>query len=218
MAVDKHINFFEIEKAAEKPGCPLCRIVNDRADWYIDNMLFEHISDRPFRALHRAAGGFCSFHSRNLVSYRDGLAVAILSQDILEDRIKAFEKGKFWSPKGHCPICEEQNRIEEEYLSFLAASKGSSREEEELKKIFIASDGLCAPHYAALLFTSRGKSRAVPEWLREFHESKYRDLLHRLRKFIELSAYGRQKEFSALSEKDQLVWKEAAAALRGTTR
>ena len=204
-----------MEKAAGKPGCPLCRIVNDRADWYIDNMLFEHISDRPFRALHRAAGGFCSFHSRNLVSYRDGLAVAILSQDILEDRIKAFEKSRSWHPKGRCPICEERDRIEEEYLSFLAASDGNSREDEELKKIFIASDGLCAPHYSSLLFTPKGKPRAVPNWLREFHESKFRDLLRRLGKFIELSAYGRQKEFNALSEKDQLVWKEAAAALRG---
>jgi hypothetical protein len=35
----------------------------------------------------------------------------------------------------------------------------------------------------------------------------------RLEKFIELSAYGRQKEFAELSEKDQVVWKEAAACL-----
>jgi len=59
MAIDKHINFFELEKACEQEGCPLCRIVNDRTWRYLDNMLFEHISDRPFRAAHRAAGGFC---------------------------------------------------------------------------------------------------------------------------------------------------------------
>jgi hypothetical protein len=215
MALDKHINFFELQKAAEKPGCPLCRIVGDRADRYIDNMLFEHISDRPFRALHRAAGGFCPFHSRSLVSYRDGLAVAILSRDILEDRIKAFEKGKPWRPKGCCPVCEERGRIEEEYLGFLAASAGDSEEEAELRKIFTASEGLCAPHYSSLLFTPKGKPRAAPKWLRDLHEAKYADLLRRINQFIEFSAYGRREEFSGLSEKDQLVWKEAARALRG---
>jgi hypothetical protein len=215
MAVDKHINFFELQKASEKPGCPLCRIVNDRADRYIDNMLFEHVSDRGFRALHRAAGGFCPFHSRNLVSFRDGLAVAILSRDILEDRVSSFEKRGYWRPKGRCPVCEERDRIEEEYLGFLAGSGGDSKEELELRKIFSASGGLCAPHYSGLLFTPKGKPRAFPSWLRELHEGKFRELLKRIDTFIELSAYGRREEFIALSEKDQLVWKEAAAALRG---
>jgi len=215
MAVDKHINFFELQKASEKPGCPLCRIVSDRSNWYIDNLLFEHVSDRGFRALHREAGGFCAYHSRNLVSFRDGLAVAILSQDILEDRITSFKKLKSWNPKGRCPICIERSKIEEEYLSFIAASSGNSIEEKELHDVFISSDGFCAPHYAALLIDSKGRTRKIPAWLKEFHEKKYKDLLIRVRKFIELSAYGRQEEFASLGEKDQLVWKEAAAALRG---
>ena len=218
MALDKHINFFELQKAAEKPGCPMCRIVNDRAEWYIDNLLFEHVSDRGFRAMHRAAGGFCPFHSRNLVSFRDGLAVAILSRDLLEDRIASFEKKKALKPEGRCPICIERERIEEEYLSFLASCGTESAQEKELKEAITASDGLCIPHYAGLLFTLKGKPRAIPKWLRDFHELKYRDLLGRVSQFIEFSAYGRQDEFAALSEKDQLVWKEAAAALRGNTQ
>ena len=217
MAVDKHINFFQLQKAAEKPGCFLCRIVNDRAEWYIDNLLFEHVSDRGFRALHRSAGGFCPFHSRNLVSFRDGLAVAILSRDILEDRISSFEKKKPWQPKERCPICIERERIEEEYLSFLALTAGDSIEEKELKAAIISSDGLCAPHYSGLLFTRKGRPRTVPKWITEFHESKFRDLIIRVSQFIELSAYGRQNEFAALSEEDQLVWKEAALTLRGST-
>ena len=217
MAVDKHINFFQIQKAAEKSGCFLCRIVNDRAEMYIDNLLFEHVADRGFRALHRAAGGFCPFHSRNLDSFRDGLAVAILSKDILEDRITSFLKKKPWQPKQRCPICIERDNIEEEYLSFLASANGDSAEENELKAAVLGSEGLCAPHYSSLLFTPKGKSRTVPKWLREFHESKFKNLLKRLSQFIELSAYGRQSEFARLSEKDQLVWKEAALALRGST-
>ncbi|MDR0473890.1 MAG: DUF6062 family protein [Treponema sp.] len=215
MAINKHINFFELQKSAEKSGCPLCRIVNDRADRYIDNLLFEHVADRGFRALYRAAGGFCAFHSRNLVSFRDGLAVAILSRDILEDRIATFSRSGKWSPKGKCPICIERGKIEEEYLSFLASSGGNSSEEKELRETFTASEGLCVPHYAALLHTPKGWPRLIPHWIKSFHEDKFRKLLDRIDKFIDLSAYGRQEEFAALSEKDQLVWKEAAASLRG---
>jgi len=223
MAVEKHINFFELQKAAEKPGCPLCTIVTKRAEQYIDNMLFEHVSDRPFRAAFRKAGGFCAFHSRGLESFRDGLAVAILGRDILEDRLRAFEKPQPWAPKGRCPVCEEQDRIEEEYLSFIAGANDDEKEDDEgesavpgLRRIICASDGLCAPHYAGLLFTQKGKKRKLPEWLKNFHENKFRELKNRVDQFIELSAYGRQEEFSRQSEKDQHVWKELALILRGS--
>jgi hypothetical protein len=226
MSVDKHINFFELTKAAEKDGCPLCRIVSDRAERYIDNMLFEHVSDRGFRAMHREAGGFCSFHSRGLIAFRDGLAVAIMGRDILEDRIASFEKNKPWNPKGRCPICLERDRIEEEYLSFLAQCDAETSPsgtetsgeigEKELRETFSASEGLCAPHYNSLLWTPKGKPRIVPKWLKDFHENKFRELMARTSRFIEFSAYGRQDEFNRLSEKDQLVWKELAASLRGS--
>ena len=213
MAVEKHINFFELQKASEKPGCPLCRIIRDRAHRYIDNTLFEHISNRAFRALYRAAGGFCSFHARHLVSFRDGLAVAILSRDIVEDRIISFAGKTKWRPKGKCPVCIEKENIENEYLDFLDRSGGNSAEEKELREFFTASDGLCAPHYHNLLFMKRRFGKSIPAWIKEFQETKFRNLKTRLDQFIELSAYGRQEEFRELSEKDQVVWKEAAACL-----
>jgi hypothetical protein len=213
MAIEKHINFFELQKASEKPGCPLCRIVSDRAHRYIDNTLFEHITNRGFRALYRAAGGFCSFHSRGLVSFRDGLAVAILARDILEDRISCFEKRMPWRPKGKCPVCVEREKIEQEYLDFLSNSGGNSSEEQELRIFFTNSSGLCAPHYAGLLHTPKGAKRNVPLWIKNFQEQKFKELKKRLDVFIELSAYGRQKEFLQLNEKDQVVWKEAASCL-----
>jgi len=217
MAIEKHINFFELQKVSEKEGCPLCRIVSDRMNRYIDNTLFEHVADRGFRAVYREAGGFCPFHARHLVSFRDGLAVAILGQDILERRVENFKRCQKWKPKARCPVCIERENIEQEYLDFLASADGNSNEEKELREFFTKSDGLCAPHYEDLLFLPNGRKRSVPRWLREFHEAKFKELLTRLEKFIELSAYGRQDEFAALSKKDQLVWKEAAACLSGNS-
>jgi len=218
MAIEKHINFFEMQKACQKPGCPLCTIISERAYKYIDNTLFEHITNRGFRALFRAAGGFCSFHSRNLVSFRDGLAVAILSRDILEDRITSFERRAPWKPKGRCPVCIEREKIENEYLDFISNTGGNSSEEQEFRMFFSSSDGLCAPHYSALMFTPKGLKRTVPIWIKNFQELKFKELKKKLDVFIELSAFGRQKEFAALSEKDQLVWKEAAACLSENMR
>jgi hypothetical protein len=214
MAIDRHINFFELQKACEKPGCPLCRIVADRAERYIDNTLFEHVSDRGFRARYRAAGGFCNFHARNLESFRDGLAVAILGRDILEDQLAAFKKQKPRKITGRCPVCEERDRIEDEYLSFLMGTGGDSPEEAELRTAFTASPGLCVPHYGQLL----QQGGRLPSWLREFHEARFEDLLRRAGQFIELSAYGRQDEFSRLSPEDQVIWKDLAALLRGGAR
>jgi len=209
--VDRHLNFFELQKACGKPGCPLCRIVADRSRRWLDNMLFEHVSDRGFRAAHRAAGGFCAAHSRELASFRDGLAVAILGRDLLEDRLAAFRKGRPPAAQGTCPVCAERERIEAEYLGFLADSGGESPEEAELRAVVTASEGLCAPHYGQLL----ARFRRPPRWLREFHERKFDDLLRRTNVFIELSAYGRRAEFDALAPADQLVWKELALTLRG---
>jgi len=218
--VSRHVNFVALEKACGKPGCPICTLTAERAERYLDNLLFEHVSDRGFRAAHRASGGFCPEHSRGLESYRDGLAVAILGRDILEDRIESFRKNKPWKPKARCPICVERDRIDSEFLSFLAetgdgASSADSSEEHqasaELRAAFEASEGLCAPHYRLLLDTVR----RVPRWLREFHERRFDELLKRTSAFIELSAYGRQAEFAALSEADRSVWKELARKLRG---
>ncbi|MDR2404264.1 MAG: hypothetical protein LBD78_09590 [Spirochaetaceae bacterium] len=219
MAIDRHINFFELQKACAGPGCPLCRIIADRAERYIDNMLFEHISDRGFRAAYRAAGGFCGFHARNLESFRDGLAVAILGRDILEDRLRFFRARKVRKPKGRCPVCEEQDRIEEEYLSFLAGADEGKKDDDghvrELRQVFTGSEGLCVPHYGRLLVTPAGRSRPVPRWLREFHENRFEELLRLTGQFIELSAYGRQEEFAGLPEDEKRIWKRLAVSLRG---
>ncbi|MDR1867619.1 MAG: DUF6062 family protein [Treponema sp.] len=210
--MDKHINFFELEKACAQSGCPLCTLVKERSERWLDDMLFEHVSDRVFRKNHRLAGGFCAFHSRNLELFRDGLAIAILGRDILEDRIEAFKKCKMLKQKSQCPVCAEQHRIEQEYLSFLIEAEPGSEHAEEMQKIFLDSEGLCTPHYAQLL----EKSKHIPQWIVEFHSQKFDMLMKRVNDFIEFSAYGRQAEFEALSERDKIVWKELASNLRGS--
>jgi hypothetical protein len=135
-----------------------------------------------------------------------------MGRDILEERIESFKKRKPWRPKEKCPICVERDRIEYEYLGFLAGSDGESADEKELRELITSSEGLCAPHYGKL----QEFFKRLPRWLSDFHEEKFSRLFERVNTFIELSAYGRQAEFRKLPEKDQLVWKELAINLRGS--
>ncbi|NLK45239.1 MAG: hypothetical protein GX297_01070 [Treponema sp.] len=219
--IDKHVNFFALQKACEKPGCPLCTIINERIDRYIDGMLFEHISDRTFRAQYKAAGGFCNRHSEILLSYRDGLAVAILGRDTLQDYIADFKKHRIRKRKEICPACKEQSRMEKEFLTFIAEAKEANistnpqnNEDIPLPIFFVKSQGLCIQHYAKLItFTKK-----VPKWLKNFQEKRFIDLEERTSRFIDFSAWGRQKDFESLSEADKVVWKELATTLRGEVK
>lgn len=213
MAVDKHVNYFALQKACQKPGCPLCTIIDERIDRYIDGMLFENISDRTFRAQYRAAGGFCNTHVAALLNYRDGLAVAILGRDILQDYLYDFKKKKIRKRKELCPACTERIRMEHEFLTFIAEAKDDDKnegEDEPLPEFFTKSSGLCVLHYAQLV----KYVKKIPKWLRNFQESKFTALEERTARFIDCSAWGRQKDFEALSPEDKVVWKEIAAALR----
>jgi len=209
---EKHVNYFALQKACEKDGCPICRIIDERISRYIDGMLFEHISDRTFRAQYREAGGFCSSHSKTLLTYRDGLAVAILGQGTLDDYILDFKKKKIRKFKQPCPACAEQHRIEKEFLTFIAEGSDDKDSDAELKKFFLASDGLCVPHYATMV---KLLGRKIPKWISLFQEEKFSKLIERTKKFIDCSAWGKQDEFAALSDADKVVWKELAATLRG---
>ncbi len=214
MANEKHVNFFAWQKACEKPGCPLCTIVNERIYRYIDGMLFEHISDRVFRAQYREAGGFCRDHARTLLSYRDGLAVAILGQGELAEKLEDFKKKKMRKYKAPCPACAEQDRIETEFLTFLVEScKLSPEDDAELQRIFTSSEGMCAAHYGRLV---QLRGRKIPRWLSDFQENIFSLLLERTGRFIDFSAWGKQKDFASLSDKDKVVWKELAQSLRSS--
>lgn len=203
---ERHIPFFELKEACAKPGCPVCGLVKERTAKYLDNLLYEHVTDRGFRAHFRAAGGFCFEHSRDLVSYKDGLAVAILHRDLIGDRVEEFRRGKgAVKRKLECPVCVESRRIEAHYLGLLAEG------DEELKAAYLASEGLCVPHYGrALECVGR-----LPRWWSDFQEGIFKRLVERTDKFIEYSAYGRKPDFDTLSPEDKLVWKELASKLRG---
>lgn len=211
MSETKHVNFFALEKACEKEGCPFCSLINERIYRYIDGMLFEHISDITFRRAYRASGGFCKSHGKILLDYRDGLAVAILGQNILSDYIESFKKNKSPTFKAECPACIEQKKIEKDFSSFLTENHKDRETQKQIIQFFTESEGLCVPHYAKLLDLYK-----APQWLKKFQEEKFSAVNKRSLQFIDYSAWGNQDKFESLSREDQVVWQELALLLRGT--
>ena len=197
-----------MQKACEKPGCPICTIVDERIARYIDNLLFEHISDRKFRADYRASGGFCTEHAHALLNFRDGLAVDILGMGTLEDYIADFKKHKIRKYKGTCPACAQKAQIEADFISYLT-DKHEKNMSAELEDFFTKSDGLCVKHYAKLI----RQVKRIPKWLEKFQLDKFNSLLERAQRFYQFSAWGRQDDFAKLSDADKLVWKELARTL-----
>ena len=99
-------------------------------------------------------------------------------------------------------------------MRFIAEAKKLGPEDEaELKEILLKSDGLCAVHYSQMVSLVGNK---MPKWFVEFQENKFKSLLERAGRFIEFSAWGRQKDFASLSPEDKVVWKELASTLRGS--
>jgi len=132
--------------------------------------------------------------------------VAILGADILGHALPDLQRHRKTKTPGVCPACEETARIEREFLGFIA-----EQEEREFIDFFTASEGLCVPHYRQLV----AQIRRVPSWLEDFQQRKFESLLERTKTFIEYSAWGRQADFATLSDRDKVVWKEIALALRG---
>ena len=129
-----------------------------------------------------------------MLDYRDGLAVAILGQNILSDYINAFKNNKTPKFKAKCPACIEKKKIEKDFSSFLTENHKDKETQEQIIAYFTASDGLCVPHYAKLL-----RFFKPPFWLKKFQEQKFESLNERVLRFIDYSAWGNQEKFESLS-------------------
>ncbi len=109
---------FEILEALRAPadGCVLCRLEERWLRDWLDGLLYEKVTDRSLRARLREAGGFCPRHARRLTAFRDGLGVAILYGDQLQEAGRLLERAGAARKAGpapgweRCPACLAQVR------------------------------------------------------------------------------------------------------------
>lgn len=83
--------------------CPLCLAATRAKTRYLEMLFYENINDPGVRQQCRAASGFCSQHTADLVPFADPLGASILYFDILTSLISTTSDA--WDPQP-CPVCE----------------------------------------------------------------------------------------------------------------
>ncbi len=152
-------------EACARPGCPVCRCVQDAAAGHLRALLDEHVTDPASRARLTEAWGVCATHAAALRRLPEvGLGVAIVYEGLLaragawvDACCRAGGAGRRgWRallrapaasgvrrlPRARCHVCAELARTERRLLETLVASAG----EGELGAALGRSTGPCLPH------------------------------------------------------------------------
>lgn len=205
MKREKHIPYFELVETFKAPECPVCHLVKDRRDKYFNTLVYEHLTDKFFRAAYNAVFGFCNDHAHKFLEYTNGAGIAIVHESLLDIAIEALAKGSLKGIKrGECKMCVNERTMEMQYLSTTAAYF----EDEAFKRDFLSSQGLCVPHYAMLEKETWG----MPKWFHEFHLKKFRELRDASRKFIDSTDFTKKVD---ITEEEKGVWKKVIPLLYG---
>ncbi|MEM3404253.1 MAG: DUF6062 family protein [Nitrososphaeria archaeon] len=185
----KDIFYVLLKDAILKEDCPICFLLNKGKERWIDNLLYEHVTDPNTREKIRN-DGFCRRHLWDIFSYSnnhpglDGLGISIIMQDVLESQIgkliRAENDDKFWGDK--CILCKLIAESEENYLASLI-----SWLEAELLEVYKASPSiLCLNHFRSVSGKIKYEHK---ELLLKIQLDKLEELNRNLKSFISKSAW-----------------------------
>jgi hypothetical protein len=88
----RHLAYFRFIDACGRPGCPVCRLVDDASRRYLAALLHEQVNDVETRRALRSSGGFCNWHTWMLREVPDSaFGAAVLAEDVLARDIERFD-------------------------------------------------------------------------------------------------------------------------------
>ena len=231
------MSFHDLRDALAEPGCAVCRLKADAVDRFLEGLLWESVNDPGKRREIRQARGFCPMHAWGLVRTSASLGVAIITRDLLQSALAAFEGASFqappaWSirrvqealdrarpaeataelvgrlePQSACPACVWAEKMEGAYLDELL---GHLLGEDGLLAAYESSDGLCLPHFRRAL--AQVRDERVFDALVGAQRKIWDRLVVHLSEFIRKSDHRFQDEPWG-EERD--AWLRAIAALSG---
>jgi hypothetical protein len=220
---EKFFGFFRLVDACAKPGCPVCRCLDEDSRRHLDTIIYERVNDPGLRAALRASGGFCNWHAAILREIPDSaFGSAIISADLLarareETRVHAERAtrsgGLDWLARllrrrtrvplaGEareiiCPTCERLRDGERRYLAAAVRFTG----DPQFDRAFDRSDGLCVPHVARLVTDNAGAPALAR--LVERSTAKWRQLGAALDAFVGKHEYRNQ---TPITDEESRSW------------
>jgi hypothetical protein len=146
--------------ALDRTGCPVCRLVAEAVDGFLESVCYEGVNDLELREELRQAGGFCGEHASRFLGQSHGqLATAIVYRDVLLNAARRLAPAPRGSGIGEllgraprrravagdrrrCPACRIQTEATERHLQTLRARLV----DVEVQARYRSGGGLCLPH------------------------------------------------------------------------
>lgn len=210
----KPFSYFDLIDIMDHPGCPVCNLIIDKCDRYLNSIFTEMLLKPETHQSFRERRGLCAQHSARAGEYIGGsLEIAMLFTKGLEEVVKALgenlsddsgrwlqnlseRNGKAASlesrlaPTGPCIVCVYMEEREKRYIETLCKFIG----DRKLSAAFEASEGLCLPHFRIAL--NHARKTSARERLIAIHRKIWTSLKRDLDSFISKNNYLRKHEIN----------------------
>lgn len=163
-----------LRTACEREGCPVCTLVSESVQRYMDTWQYEGFSDVEHRHLLIQSRGFCPLHTWQLAQWEATTQLAVVYREVLTAILDDLNRDtqllatvssgevrhetawkKLWKRKGRrrkavspayerCPICRIRATAEERFSGILLEQLHS----QEMRVLLCESTGLCLQHFA----------------------------------------------------------------------
>jgi hypothetical protein len=216
----------ELQEMLQQPGCPICHVGRKVARGQLDALLYDSVTDKDSRDKLTNSLGFCSMHSRDLLTFSgERLGATIIEWALLREaqrRLRASgpAAGASWRQRLRgqapapsalaadepCPVCVNQAKLEtrslEELLEHLVG---------DLEKPLATAGGLCWPHLEQAMRSASDPS--VHGALVSLHDQVWQHLVDHMGEFIRKRDYRYSQE--TISEEETAAVERSIETLTG---
>jgi hypothetical protein len=155
-----------IKQGLRRGVCPLCRVAYKMDGEYMWAFFDEYSSDDKTLDRLRAAGGFCAEHAERfrhleVDGIRSNLGISNVYLDTLtglEEALESLEPTSDLEEAGPCPACAYRDDEVDKNARYLLEEIEAN---ESSRELFLASSGLCFPHFALVWGTANDVERTL---------------------------------------------------------
>jgi len=222
----KPFTHHELLEACAEDGCPVCNIGAQTVRRQLKFWFYEYINDREMRASLANSLGFCSEHTRLLLSHKiaDSLGAAIIFEHLAKVALREFPKAssnmKNLSRKigalvsasdkrGPCLACQRWDESVTYTLRQIAGALDNSTVTNSLE----SSDGLCFLHLSQLLPLIQKPVEA--EFILNLTKKKLEARQAEMAEVIRKNDHRFKSE--AITDNEAIAWKKTMTMLSGVS-
>ncbi len=225
-----------LRTAMGREGCPVCTVVLESIERYMDTWQYEGFTDVEQRHQLIVSRGFCPLHTWQLAQRHNALQLALVYREVLTDlladleadqkklrtaRDRKSERDSPWSnwrrrgstaktlPAGQtCPLCRVRADAEQRLLETLL----EQLQVEEVRALLSQSTGLCLLHFNQARSLAESRKPELLPYLLDCQRSCMQRVLGEVQELIRKHDYRFAKE---LQGNEMTSWRRAAELCAG---